>query len=145
MTARKSIQRTNDGSKPTVKRTAACEGARVVRNIASFDLSSATFAVNDTLGLGKVPKGAEGISHRMTSSVSLATSTIAIGIAGTTGKYRAAAVFTAVDTPTAVGLASILDDVALTADEDQIATIAVANLPAAGFLTIETFYTLPGR
>lgn len=145
MTARKSIQRTNDGSKPTVKRTAACEGARLCRNIASINLADATYAVGDTIGLGKVPKGAEGISHRITSSVTLATSTVAIGIAGTTGKYRTAATFTAVDTPTLVGKASTLDDVALAADEDHIATIAVADLPAAGLLTIETFYTLPGR
>jgi hypothetical protein len=145
MTARKDIFRTNDGSVPTVKRNAAAEGARLIRNIASFDLATVQIVSGDTLGLGKVPKGAIGVSHRMTASATMgATATIAIGIAGTTGKYRTAAVFTAVDTPTAVGKASTLDDT-LAADEDHIATIAAADLPASGLLTIETFYTLPGR
>lgn len=144
MTARKSIQMTNDGSSPTVKRSGGDIGARLRRNIASFDLSTVTYAVGDVLGLGPVPKGASGISHRITSSVTLATSTIAIGIPGTTGKYRTAAAFTAVDTPTAVAKASTLDDT-LAANEDHQAIIAVADLPAVGLLTIETFYTLPGN
>lgn len=145
MTARKSIQMTNDGSSPTVKRSGGDIGARIRRNIASFDLATVQIVNGDTLALGPVPKGAVGVSHRITASATMgAAALIAIGIAGTVAKYRAAAVFTAVDTPTAVAKASTLDDT-LAANEDHIATISVADLPAAGLLTIETFYTLPGN
>ena len=64
------------------------------------------------------------------TSLSLGTSTVAIGIAGTTGKYRAAATFTAVDTPTLFG--SVLAGVApsaLASPDNVIMTIGVANLP----------------
>jgi hypothetical protein len=58
---------------------------------------------------------------------------VAIGIAGTTGKYRAAAVFTATDTPTLFGVTSGLL-APLTAEEIVIITIAAASLPASGNL-----------
>jgi len=82
-----------------------------------------------------IPAGAVPLVGILTSTVSLGTSTIAIGITGTTGKYRAAAVFTAVDTPTLFGVASVMGQ-ALTAAEQLLMTVAVAALPASGTLHI---------
>jgi hypothetical protein len=82
----------------------------------------------------------------MTSSVSLATSTVAIGIAGTAAKYRAAAVFTTVDVPTNVGPARWPRRRRRTAlAETLIATVTTAALPAAGTLIFEIEYVTATR
>jgi len=83
----------------------------------------------DTVSLGKIPAGMRFVRGFITSSVSLGTSTIAIGDATATGKYRAAAVFTAVDTPTPFGTAAAMAAAAATAEEEVLLTVAVANLP----------------
>jgi hypothetical protein len=98
-------------------------------------------ATTDTIEVAKLPKGARVAYGMITSSVTLATATIAVGITGTTGKYRAAAVFTAVDTPTPFGVATVIG-VALTAEEILFLTIAVAALPGAGTLVVEIFYSV---
>jgi hypothetical protein len=82
-----------------------------------------------------IPAGSVPLLGILTSTVSLGTSQIALGITGTTGKYRAAAVFTAVDTPTLFGVASVLGQV-LTAAEQLLMTVTVAALPASGTLHI---------
>ena len=113
-------------------------GARVRRYRGTHTL--ATQLITDTLFITQLPAGAVFAYGVMTASVSLATSTLAIGIAGTAGKYRAAAVFTAVDTPTLFGPATILGtQTPLAASEDIIGTIAVASLPAAGTLVIDMY------
>lgn len=83
----------------------------------------------DTVKLFTVPPGWRFVRGFLTTSVTLGASTVAIGISGTTGKYRAAAVFTAVDTPTSFGPAQIMDDVALAAAEEILLTAAAANFP----------------
>lgn len=110
---------------------------------ASLALGTQSANSGDTIGIGKRPKGSRYAGHRITSSVSLGTSTIAIGAVGSAAKYRAAAVFTAVDTPTTVAIAARLADDPLTDDEEMIVTVAAANLPttAGAFLVIETYYT----
>jgi len=79
----------------------------------------------------------------ITSTVSLGSSTVAVGITGTTGKYRAGAVFTAVDTPTMFGPAAQIGavDPALTAEESVFVTIGAASLPASGTLVIDLFFS----
>ena len=64
-------------------------------------LASQTAA--DTIAVARLPKGAVLRGARIMTSVTLGASTIAIGIAGTTGKYRAAAVFTATDSWEEIG------------------------------------------
>lgn len=86
-------------------------------------------ATIDTVSLARIPAGMRFAQGRVTSSVSLGTSTIAIGNAATPGKYRAAAVHTAVDTPTSFGTAAAMAAPAAIADEEVILTIATANLP----------------
>lgn len=83
----------------------------------------------DTVSLCKVPAGMRFVEGRITSSVSLGTSTVAIGNATTAGKYRAAAVFTAVDTPTLFGTAAAMAAGASGGEEEVLLTVATANLP----------------
>ena len=96
----------------------------------------------DTVLLNRIPAGMRFLYGMLTSSVSLGTSTIAIGIAGTTGLYRAAATFTAVDTPTLFGpAASAMALAPLAADQLVILTPAAANLPnTAGARLIVDLY-----
>lgn len=101
----------------------------------------------DFIRLFRLPAGVYPLRGWMQSSVSLGTSTVAIGITGTTGKYRAAATFTAVDTPTPFGVsaANITSGlpVPLAAAEEVIATVAVAALPASGTLLIDMEVAVP--
>ncbi|MEK0416825.1 MAG: hypothetical protein RI949_831 [Pseudomonadota bacterium] len=118
-------------------------GARVKRMRATITLASQT--TSDTILLGLLPAGSTFLYGVLNSTVSLGTSTLAVGIAGTTGKYRAAATFTATDTPTLFGTAATAGatDPALSADESVIATIATANLPASGTLVVDLIYSAP--
>jgi hypothetical protein len=105
-------------------------------------ITLASQASGDTITLARIPAGAFFDSGVITSSVSLGSSTVAIGIAGTPAKYKAAAVFTAVNTPTAFGNATALgNQTAPTSYEDIILTIAAASLPASGTLVIDLFFS----
>jgi hypothetical protein len=102
-------------------------------------------ASGDIISLFRVPAGARFISGSINSSVSLGTSTVAIGTAGNPGKYRAAAVFTAVDTPTVFATAAAQAAGELQADEEIIVTVAAANFPntASAKLVIDMRYAAP--
>jgi hypothetical protein len=95
----------------------------------------------DIVEVARLPKGARVLYGVLNSTVSLGSSTLAIGIAGNTGKYRAASAFTSVDTPTQFAPAAVAGE-ALTAEEIVILTIAAAALPASGTLRVMIFYTL---
>lgn len=125
------------------KPRATVYGGRLKRLRATFTLATQT--TSDTLVIGNLPAGGVFAFGKITSSVSLGTSTLAIGITGTTGKYRAAAVFTAVDTPTDFGIATQVaqSDAGLSADELVFATIGTASLPASGTLVIDLYYSIP--
>jgi hypothetical protein len=125
------------------KPRATVYGGRLKRLRGSFTLNTQT--TSDTLVVGNLPAGATFAFGLLTSSASLSTATVAIGIAGTTGKYRAAAVFTATDTPTLFGTAATVGaaDPALTAEEQVIVTIATASLPASGTFVVDLFYSMP--
>lgn len=85
--------------------------------------------IADDIVLGRIPANAIVTEIKMLSSASLGSATIAIGIAGATGKYRAAGTFTTVDVPTIVGPpASTVAAGPLTAGETLIATVAAAAL-----------------
>lgn len=125
------------------KPRATVYGGRLKRMRATFTLASQTTA--DTLVIGNLPSGATFAFGKMTSSVSLGSSTLAIGITGATGKYRAAAAFTATDTPTDFGVATQVaqSDAGLSAEEQVFATIGAATLPASGTLVIDLYYSIP--
>lgn len=134
----------NQTAAPTgYKPRATVYGARLKRMRATITLAAQ--ATTDTLVLANLPAGATFAYGVLNSTVSLSTSTLAIGIAGTTGKYRAAATFTATDTPTMFGTAAQAGaaDPALAAEETVIGTIAVAALPGSGTLVVDLYYSMP--
>lgn len=88
-----------------------------------------------------IPRGAVVLGGFLNSTVSLGSSTIAIGIASNTGKYRAAATFTTTDTPVWFGVASNFGTI-LTEEERIIMTVGAAALPASGTLHIGLLYVL---
>jgi hypothetical protein len=95
----------------------------------------------DPVVITRLPVGYRFVRGVLTSSVSLGTSTIALGITGTLAKYRAAAVFTAVNTPTDFGGAIEMAAGPLAVEEEIIMTTAVASLPTtAGARLIVDFY-----
>lgn len=109
--------------------------------VLSEKITLATQTTSDTIVLGVLPIGATFLYGLMTSTVTFgATATIAIGISGSTGKYRAAAVFTTVDTPVLFGVTAAKAS-KLTAAETVFITIAAANFPASGTLHVDIFYS----
>lgn len=125
------------------KPRATVYGARLKRLRATITLATQT--TSDILQFGNLPTGAVFAFGVLTSTVSLGTSTLAVGITGTTGKYRAAAAFTATDTPTMFGTAAQVaaSDAGLATEETVIGTIATASLPGSGTLIVDLYYSYP--
>jgi hypothetical protein len=105
-----------------------------------LDVHLAAQAIGDRLMLPRVPKGARGVHFRITPSVALGgVATIAIGIAGNVGKYRAAAIKNDARRNRVAKAAMLAAELA--ADEDPFLTVAAAALPGAGTLVVETIYS----
>jgi hypothetical protein len=129
-------------SLPVIKpQGASGYSARLRRYRATITLATQTTA--DTIVIGQIPSGEDFAFGVLTSTVSLGTSTIAIGISGNTGKYRAAATFTATDTPTFFGTTTQVAALALSAEEQIYITIGVASLPASGTLVTDLYFSRP--
>lgn len=129
------------GTSPPTKLNAGVVGGRVrrFRAVVAF----ATQTTSDTIVLCQVPAGYVFAFGVMNAGASFgASATIAIGITGSTGKYRAAAVQTATG-PVLFGLDTAADDTALTAAETIFITIAVASLPASGQAVIDMYFSSP--
>jgi len=116
-------------------------GARFRRYRASITLASQASA--DTVVLANIPAGYCFAYGVITSGVSLGTATVAIGNASSAGKYRAAAVFTATDTPTPFGTAAAVAGVPSTAQEQVLLTVGTAALPASGQLVVDLYFSGP--
>ena len=99
----------------------------------------ATQTTSDVIEVGFLPKGAKFLYGVIATTVTTGAATIAIGISGATGKYRAAAAFTAVDIPTLFGITAAMNT-RISADETVIITIGTASLPASGTLTVTLVY-----
>jgi hypothetical protein len=95
----------------------------------------------DTIEIARLPRGARVLFGLLNSTVSLGSSTISIGPAGAAAKYRAAATFSAVDTPTFFGPAAAAGE-PTTAEEIVLITIAAAALPSSGTLRVQIFYVI---
>lgn len=126
-------------SQPVIKVASQGYGARTIRFRATVTLAAQ--ATTDTIVVAVVPAGYDFAYGILTSTVSLGTSTIAIGITGTTGLYRTAATFTATDTPTLFGNTAAVAAVALTADQTIFITIGTAALPGAGTLMVDLYFS----
>lgn len=104
-------------------------------------ITLASQATTDTIEIAKLPKGARFAYGVLTTDTSLGTATVAIGIGGSTAKYKAAGTLTATDTPTLFGKAAVVGE-KLTAEEILFITIGTAALPASGRLVADIFYTV---
>jgi hypothetical protein len=125
------------------KPRASVYNARLKRLRGTF--TYATQTTSDTLVVGNLPAGATFAYGLVNTSVTTSTATIAIGITGTTAKYRAAAAVTGVDTPALFGTVATQGaaDPALAAEETVFCTIGTAPLPASGTLVVDLFYSQP--
>jgi hypothetical protein len=128
---------------PSAKASGAVQGGRLRRFRATIEYDGQ--AAGDTIVLANVPAG-YAYSHGVlnASATAGASATIAIGTAASAGKYRAAAVFTAANTPTPFGVAAAAKAAPLTAAERVIATIGVAALPnSTDFLVVDLYFSAP--
>lgn len=116
------------------------DGSKVDGNVrvkrATITLDTQT--TSDTIVIAKAKTGENFLYGVMNNSATLGTATVAIGITGTTGKYRAAAVKTST-TPEVFGPVAAMTK--LTADEEIFITIAVASLPASGTLVVDLYFS----
>ncbi|MFK4647219.1 hypothetical protein ABIF96_005793 [Bradyrhizobium ottawaense] len=101
-------------------------------------VTMATQTTSDTIVVGVLPKGSIFLYGVLNNSATLGSSTVAIGITGTTGKYRAAATKTST-TPEVIGVGGN-HGVALSAAETVFITIGAASLPSSGTLSVSLFY-----
>jgi hypothetical protein len=127
-------------STPAVKATSGAYGARMQRFRATIALASQT--TSDTIVVAVVPAGYTFAFGILTTDTSLGSTTVSVGITGSTAKYRALAVFTATATPTFFGnSATIGSATALTADETIFLTLAAATAPASGILVVDMYFS----
>jgi hypothetical protein len=129
-------------SVPAVNSNGGVQGGRLRRFRATIPFTGQAAA--DTITLARVPAGHTFAYGVINATATLgASATIAIGAAGATGKYRAAAVQTATG-PVLFGVAAAVSGAALTAEETVIATIAVAALPtSAEYAVVDLYFSAP--
>ena len=137
-----SSESANYAALPVVKQANAGYGAGLIRFRGTTVFTATAITTADQIIVANVPAGYAFAYGIITSSVSLGSSTIAIGTVASTGKYRAAATFTAVDTPTMFGVATQVGlQAALTADELIQVAVAAANLPTSGTLVVDLYFS----
>lgn len=126
---------------PATKTSGAVVGGRVRRHRATITLATQT--TSDTIVIATPQKGDAFMYGVLNASATLgASATVAIGVTGTTGKYRAAATFTTANVPTLFGVnAAVAVADGLAADETVFITIAVASLPSSGTLVVDMYFT----
>lgn len=98
-------------------------------------------ASGDDVVLFRVPAGSVFAHGVLNTSASLGTSTVAIGVGGTTNKYKNAATFTAANTPTLFGKTAEVSGAALTSETDVLLTIGAAALPGSGTLVVDMYFS----
>lgn len=105
---------------------------------ATIDLASQ--ASGSEIVVAKARQGEKFVAGIITSDTSLATATVKIGTKDDDDKYKAAAVFTATNTPTLFGNAAAM--AALAADEEIMITTGTAALPASGTLKVSMIFAV---
>lgn len=105
---------------------------------ATIDLAAQ--ASGDAIVIAKARQGEKFVAGIITTDTSLGSSKIKIGNPDDDDKYRAEAVFTAVNTPTIFGNAAAM--AALEADEEIGIAITTANLPASGTLKVTMLFAV---
>jgi hypothetical protein len=103
-------------------------------------ITLATQTTSDTIVIAYPSAGETFLYGVLNGDVGLGgTATIAIGVAGATGKYRAAAVHNVVG-PTLFGVAAGGAS-KLLVDETVFITIAAASLPGSGTLLVDLYFS----
>lgn len=124
------------------KPAATVYGARLKRLRGTFTYAQQT--TSDTLVIGDLPAGATFAYGVLTADTSSGSTTLAIGTSSSTAKYKAAAAFTATDTPTLFGTAATVGAASpLSSTERVIVTLAAATAPTSGTLVADLYYSMP--
>ena len=105
---------------------------------ATIDLAAQ--ASGDTIVIAKARQGEKFVAGIITTDTSLSTATVKIGNKDDDDKYKAAAVFTATNTPTLFGNAAAM--AALAADEEIFITVGTAALPGSGTLKVTMLFAV---
>lgn len=113
--------------------------ATLKRFRATITLASQT--TSDTIVIADVPAGYAFAFGMHNTDTSLGSTTVAIGITGTVAKYKAAATFTATDTPTIFGKAVPAGAAALSANEVIFITLAAATAPSSGTYVVDLYFS----
>jgi hypothetical protein len=127
---------------PSTKSNGGVQGGRVRRFRATVPFAGQAAA--DTIVLAEVPAGFTFAYGVMNNTATFGgTATVAIGVAGATGKYRAAAVQTATG-PQLFGVAAASAAAPSTAPERVIMTVAAASLPtSADYAVVDLYFSAP--
>lgn len=127
---------------PAGKSSGAYTGGRLRRWRATITLASQ--ASGDDVVLARIPAGHTFAFGIINPGVALGgTATVAIGVSGATGKYRAAAIDNATG-PKLFGLAAAVDDAPLGGTgEEVLLTVGAASLPSSGTLVVDLYYSAP--
>ena len=94
----------------------------------------------DDVNLFVLPEGFRPLFGLLQSSASLGSATVAVGVPGDPGRYRAAATFTAADAPTPFGVTAFMAG-ALDGPQTVRLAIGTAALPGSGTLIVRLFGT----
>ena len=129
----------------TTAQSAKFAGGRVKSFVEEINLSTinggSAVASGDTLRVGVLPKGAVFLYGHLSTTVTLGSSQLAIGDAGSAARFRAAAVLTATAT-VEVFAAAAGRQYEAPADTPVVVTVSAANLPTTdNTVRIEIFYT----
>lgn len=111
-------------------------------------------SITGNIVLGQEVSGTGIGTGAVVTGVNFSTNTVSLSVAnsgavsgtinfGSTTRYKAAATFTATDTPTLFGTAASQRGDPLPADVEVILTTAVANLPSSGTLVIDLYFNQP--
>ena len=144
MTTWYSAELTGIDSQPIVKPNAiSAYNAHLKRFRATITLAAQQ--IGDIIHLARFPAGTVFAFGLLNTSVTLSTSTIAIGITGTTGKYLTAQTFTTPNVPTLFATETAADEALApyAAEEQVFLTVAALALPASGTLVVDLFVSHP--
>jgi len=112
-------------------------GGHVRVHRATITLASQT--TSDTIVVALPSVGDSFLFGLLRSDTSLGSSTVAIGVTGTTGKYRAAATFTSTTAYEVFGIPAAMTK--LTSAETIFITIAAATFPSSGTLIVDLYFS----
>ncbi len=136
---------TFDGTQPPRQQSGAALG-KLHRMRCTYDLATdGAVTTSDEILLGQLPAGAVFAFGVLTHSATLgATAQVAIGtnaVHASNGQYRASAISTGVDAPALFGRTPAQAAEPLAAPTNVFLTCTAANLPGAGTITVDIFYS----